>query len=182
MNEIKQIDPKNLKPASWKTTYLLSPDLAVLARSINAYGFLSPIIARKEDSTIIDGHERYLLALNNQHIKKSIGATIPVIFVDCSEKDAMILHVQINRGRGLVVAKKLSSLIRALLISESATEQELCTAFNMTLDEVEMLTDGTIIKHRGIKNHIYSRAWVPVESSVKLVGEPQIEIPPNSDR
>lgn len=182
MNEVRQIDPKDLKPAPWKATYLLSPDLAVLARSIHAYGVLSPIVVREQDLTIIDGHERHLLALNNQQIKEAIGATVPVISVKCSEKDAMILHIQLNRGRGLVVAKKLSSLIRTLFISESVTEQELCTALNMTLDELEVLTDGTIIKHRDIKNHIYSRAWVPVESSVKLVDEPQIETPLNGDR
>ena len=182
MNEIRQVSPNDLKPASWQSTYIVSPDLAVLARSIAEYGILCPIIVREQDSTIIDGHERHLLALNNPQIKETIGSTIPAVFVNCSEKDAMILHVQMNRGRGSVVAKKLSSLMRALLLSESVTEQEVCVALNMTLDEFDLLLDGTIIKHRKIKNHIYSRAWVPVESSTKITNEPLIEAPPNGDR
>jgi len=182
MNEVKQVSPNDLKPASWQSTYIVSPDLTVLARSIVKHGILSPIIAREKDSTIIDGHERCLLALNNPQIKETIGTTVPVVFVDCSEKDAMILHIQMNRGRGSVVAKKLSSLIRTLSVSQSVTEQEVCEALNMTLDEFDLLLDGTIIKHRAIKNHIYSRAWVPVESSTKISNEPLIEAPPNSDR
>lgn len=182
MNEVKQIDLKDLKPAPWRTTYVVSPDLAVLARSIVKYGILSPIIVREQDLTIIDGHERYLLALNNQQIKETVGTIVPVTFIECSEKDAMILHVQINRGRGSVVAKKLSSLIRALLISESVSEEDLCTALNMTLDELDVLVDGTIIKHRAIGNHIYSRAWVPIESSTKITNDLLIETPPNGDR
>lgn len=182
MNEVKQIDLKDLKPAPWKATYIVSPDLAVLARSIVQYGILSPIIVREQDLTIIDGHERYLLALNNLQIRETVGTIVPVIFVKCSEKDAMILHVQINRGRGSVVAKKLSSLIRALLISESVSEEDLCTALNMTLDELDVLVDGTIIKHRSIANHIYSRAWVPIESPTKITNDLLIETPPNGDR
>lgn len=182
MNEVKQINPTDLKPASWRSTYIVSPDLAVLARSIVQHGILSPIIAREQDSTIIDGHERYLLSLNNPQIKEVTGLTVPVVFVNCSEKDAMLLHIQMNRGRGSVVAKKLSSLIRTLFTSESATEQEVCIALNMTLDELDLLVDGTIIKHRAIKNHIYSKAWVPVESSTKIVNAPTIEAPPNGDR
>ena len=182
MNEIKLVNPSDLKPASWRSTYIVSPDLAVLARSIVQHGILCPIVVREQDLTIIDGHERYLLALNNPQVREVVGSTVPVIFVNCSEKDAMILHVQMNRGRGSVVAKKLSSLIRTLFVSGSVTEQEVCIALNMTLDELDLLVDGTIIKHRAIKNHIYSRAWVPVESATKITNEPLIEAPPNGDR
>ena len=182
MSEIKQIDPTDLKPAPWQSTYIVSPDLTVLARSIVKNGILCPIIAREQDLTIIDGHERYLLALNNSEVKKIINSTVPVTLVNCSEKDAMILHIQMNRGRGSVVAKKLSTLIKTLFASQSVDEQEICLALNMTLDELDLLIDGTIIKHRAIKKHIYSRAWVPVESSTKITNEPLIEAPPNGDR
>lgn len=182
MIEVRQVNPSNLKPAFWQSTYIVSPDLAVLARSIVQHGILCPIVVREQDLTIIDGHERRLLALDNPQIKEVIGSTVPVTFVNCSEKDAMILHIQMNRGRGSVVAKKLSTLVRTLFASESVTEQELCIALNMTLDELDLLVDGTIIKHRAIKNHIYSRAWVPVESSTKIASAPTIEVPPNGDR
>lgn len=181
MTEILYINPSSLSLAPWRTTYTLSPDLAVLARSINRYGILSPIIVRQTGMTIIDGHERCLLAMNNQTVRESVGNKVPVLVLQCTEAEAMILHVQLNRGRGAVVSKKLSSLVRKLLVSGSSTEDELRQALNLTADEFELLVDGTIIKHRAIKDHLYSRAWVPIESATK-VEEPAIEAPPNDDR
>lgn len=181
MSEVVNLKPSTLSPAPWRTTYTLSPDLAVLARSLHKHGILSPIVVRKEGLTIIDGHERFLLSINNQQVREAVGETVPVQVVDCTETEAMILHVQMNRGRGSVVSKKLSSLVRKLLLSGGSDEDELRNALNLTADEFDLLVDGTIIKHRAIKDHLYSRAWVPVESATK-VDEPTIEAPPNDDR
>ena len=71
--------------------------------------------------------------------------------------------------------------MRKLLLSGAAGENELMVALNLTADEFDLLVDGTIIKHRAIKDHLYSRAWVPIESATK-VEEPAIEAPPNDDR
>lgn len=181
MPDLLNINTEELNPSSWRSTYTLSPDLAVLARSIHQFGILSPIVVRKDNMSIIDGHERHALALSNPTIRESVGPTVPAMIIDCTEQEAMVLHIQMNRGRGSVVSKRLSSLVRKLSISGSMTEDGICTAFNLSLDELELLLDGTIIKHRGIKDHLYSRAWVPVESSAKLE-EPVFEGPPNDDR
>lgn len=180
MTDVVAINPQSLNPAPWRATYLLAPDLAVLARSMCAHGMLSPIVVRHESKTIIDGHERWLLATSNSQVIEAIGPTVPAIVINCTEQEAMILHIQMNRGRGSVVAKKLSSLVRSLLLSDSIPENELCLALSMSVDELEVLLDGSIIKHRAIKNHIYSKAWVPIESPTK-VEEIKIEVPPNSD-
>lgn len=181
MADVILIEASRLSPAPWRTTYTLAPDLAVLARSIYAHGILSPLVVREDGLTVIDGHERLALSMNNQQVREAVGSTIPVTVVNCTEQEAMILHVQMNRGRGFVVSKKLSSLIRKLYVSGSMSDVELRDSLNMAKDEVELLLDGTIIKHRAIKEHLYSRAWVPIESATK-VEEPAIEAPPNDDR
>ena len=181
MLDVVRMEPEKLNDAAWRTTYTLSPDLAVLARSIHKHGILSPILVRNDGFTIIDGHERVALVKGNQDIRDAVGSTVPVTLVNCSEQDAMILHVQMNRGRGSVVSKRLSSLVRRLYVSGSMAEGDICSALNMTIDELELLLDGTIIKHRAIKDHLYSRAWVPIESSAKI-DEPVFEAPPNNDR
>lgn len=181
MAEVTLIEPSKLSPAPWRTTYTLAPDLAVLARSICTHGILTPLVVRADGLVVIDGHERLALATASQQVRESVGPTIPVTIINCTEQDAMILHVQMNRGRSSVVAKKLSALIRKLYVSGSMTEAELRNSLNMTKDEADLLLDGTIIKHRAIKEHLYSRAWVPIESSTKIE-EPAIEGTPNDDR
>ena len=51
-------------------------------------------------------------------------------------------------------------------------------------DEVELMLNPSIIKQRNVKDHRYSRAWVPVEAppgTVDKAGQ-AIEAPPNKDR
>ena len=184
MSEVKQVSPSELNPASWRATYMLSPDLAVLARSIHKHGILSPIIVRKDGMTIVDGHERHSLALNNPQIRESVGEVVPVSIIDCTEQEAMILHIQMNRGRGSIVAKKLSHIIRTLSKTGKLDEEGFVSKFCMKFHELELMLDGTLLIHRDIKNHTYSRAWVPIEApSGTIDKEPLvIEQPPNLDR
>ena len=35
----------------------------------------------------------------------------------------------------------------------------------MTLEEFQILLDGSLVKMRKIKQHTYSPAWVPIESA-----------------
>lgn len=62
-----------------------------IARSIERFGFTSPIIAREQDKTIIAGHTRWKAA-------QKIGLSkVPVIFVNLSVVDAELLMIADNK-------------------------------------------------------------------------------------
>ena len=62
-----------------------------VAKSIKRFGFASPIIARKEDNTIIAGHTRWQAA-------KSLGLDkVPVRFMDLDPADAKLLAIADNK-------------------------------------------------------------------------------------
>tara|TARA_Y100001963_G_scaffold20399_1_gene26047 strand:- start:95 stop:733 length:639 start_codon:yes stop_codon:yes gene_type:complete len=62
-----------------------------IADSIKRFGFANPIIARKEDNTIIAGHTRYEAA-------KSLGLEkVPVRFMDLDPADAKLLALADNK-------------------------------------------------------------------------------------
>ena len=62
-----------------------------IARSIERFGFTSPIIAREQDKTIIAGHTRWKAA-------KQIGLSkVPVIFVNLSVVDSELLMIADNK-------------------------------------------------------------------------------------
>lgn len=65
--------------------------IASVARSIQRFGFSSPIIARKENRQIIAGHTRYAAA---QRLKLE---TIPIRFLDLTENEADALALADNR-------------------------------------------------------------------------------------
>lgn len=168
----------------WNATYILRPDMVTLAASLGTYGIMTPLVVRQGSNQIIDGTQRVKVITGNKHIAKAFSAGIPVRYVDCDELDAMILHLQINRGRGALVAKRASTIVKKLNRSKRLSEQDFERLFCMKMDELELLLDGTILKQRDIANYNYSRAWVPVEAPSNTVetGGISIERPPNNDR
>jgi hypothetical protein len=97
--------------------------------------------------------------------------------------DAMLLHLQLNRGRGQVMAKNMSRLIRDMLRSGQYEENDLRYKLVMKADEMDLMVDGSLIKMRKVPSHQYSKAWVPVEAPAKATEVLNfIERPPNADR
>jgi hypothetical protein len=180
--EIVSLD--DLVEPSWHATYILRPDMVTLAASIGAYGMLSPLIVHRGTNVVIDGTQRLKLLRGNLHLGKMFKDGVPVNYVDCDELDAMALHVQINRGRGLPLAKGVSNIVRMLFKSKKFSQDDFVKYFAMKYDELELMLDGTIIKHRDIANYNYSRAWVPVEAPPGTIEKAPvaIESPPNADR
>lgn len=176
---------ENIRPASWRATYIFKPDLKALGSAIADYGWISPILVRKEDMTIIDGHARWIVAQSNKDVLTRDKGIVPVVFVDCDEVDAMIMHIRVNRIRGFVVAKPTSRLIKRIIASKKYLDDEIQTSLGMSDDEFDLLVDGSLIKTKKLTEHKYSNAWVPVEAppaGATLAGEIKIERPMNADR
>jgi len=184
MNNEKQtsISPSLLKPATWRANFVLKPDLKVLTTSIETYGILSPIIVQKESKTIIDGHHRVIAISSSKKLSQRFAKSVPCIELDISDIDAMILHVQMNRGRGSIVAKRMSDIVKKIHQSRVYSIEEIDEFFNMTVIESELMLDGSLIKMRKIKEHTYSSAWVPIEAPAKSTERIILEKPPNQDR
>lgn len=183
--EVHIISGDQLKEPDWNATHILRPDLLVLADSMANFGILSPLLVQKSTNIVIDGTQRLRLITGNRHLRDLYYHNIPVIFIDVGPLDAMLMHIQVNRGRGQLVAKKLSALVRALHKSKKLSNDDFAKRLSMKFLELELMLDSTIMKHRNIKNHSYSRAWVPVEAppgTVEKEGTVSIERPPNPDR
>ena len=107
--EIELVEGESLNIPDWGATYILRPDLLVLARSIGEHGILAPVVVQREGANVIDGGHRLRLVSAGDP-----GSTVPVVWVDCGTTESMVLHIQLNRGRGTLVAHKLSKLIKNL--------------------------------------------------------------------
>jgi ParB-like chromosome segregation protein Spo0J len=172
----------SIKPADWRVNYVLKPDMELLRLSMNECGWLQPIIVRAEDMTIIDGTHRWVIAAEKTFQRKH-GDTIPVLFFDVDEIDAMVMHVRLNRARGDIFAKPFSKLLKQIVLSDKYSSEDLEEMLVMSPDEVDLMLAGGLLKQRKIPNHQYSRAWVPVEApSAEKLNSAAIERPPNPDR
>lgn len=181
--DIQYINGKDLKPAMWRSTYVLKPDLKVLQKSMEDYGWIQPIIVQEHTNVIIDGYYRAFIAGNSKQIKKRDKGLIPVRFVDCDDLEAMLMHARLNRGRGVQIGKGLSNIVKALVKSRAVDTAELRDILAMSREEFDLMLDGTLLKQRKIENHSYSKAWVPIEAPAGSAEQKvNIEKPPNADR
>lgn len=182
--KIENVKVSNVKPADWATTHILTPDLKLLAKSIQDFGWIYPIVVRSEDSTIIDGFSRWQIASSDKSILGRDRGIIPVQWIDCSEVTAKIMHVRLNRARGLIAARYLSRLVQDLIQTSGFSEEALMSALGMTYEEFDTLSRPSLIKLRKLTEHVYSNAWVPVEvpaGSAAVVPDLIFEKPPTAD-
>ncbi len=180
---INYVKASDLKIPEWKATHILRPDLLVLSASLMEFGFIEPIHIRASTKEVIDGSERLRLAMNVSRIADAHGDMIPVIEHDCDGLTAMMMHLRLNRGRGNLVSKKISNIVRKLKQSGKYNRHDFDLLLCMKTDELEVMLEASIIKTRNIAEHTYSRAWVPIEAPAGTVdSEPVVERPPNPDR
>lgn len=172
---------ENLRPAPWRTTHVLRPDLKLLAQSIEKYGLISPIVVQQQSSFIIDGFHRVVSIATNKRLKSMYGNKVPVHIVDCDDIEAMIMHISLNRARGSIVNHHLSRTIKKIHQSGRYTAASLEDVLGMSMIEIDMLLDGSLIKMRKVSEHKYSKAWVPIEAPAGAVDAMEFERPPNAD-
>lgn len=183
MIKIEYVNFEKLQIPSWKCTYTLRPELIVIGSSLIEFGFIQPIHVRLSTGEIIDGSERLKLAASIEQIYEMCEGKIPVVYHDVDIVDAMMLHIRLNRGHSTIVNEKLSSIIKEIIVSRKYSDSEIRSYLSMGNDEFSVLSDGSLIKHRKIKEHNYAKAWVPIEApSGKANSEMLIESPPNKDR
>ena len=175
--KIETYSTNELQPGPWKATFLLKTDLKALAASLQMFGWVQPIVARKQTLEIIDGHERWNLTRDT-----ALGKQIPVYLHDTDTVDSTLLHIHLNRDRGQLQARHLGRLLNKVLISRKYNEQHLLKQFAMTTDELDVLLDGTLLRQRNIAEHKYSRAWVPIEAPAGGHTDITFETPPNNDQ
>jgi ParB/RepB/Spo0J family partition protein len=72
---VEEIPIDQLRPDPANPRRISDEELDSLERSLRQFGFVQPILARREDNTVIGGHQRLLAA-------RRLGlATVPVTFL-----------------------------------------------------------------------------------------------------
>ena len=180
--KIENVPHNSLRLFDWRCNYVLKPDMELLRLSLSEFGWVQPLLVRSEDMRIIDGSHRWI-ASGDAKFQKKYGSEVPIILRSCDEIDAMIMHIRLNRSRGEIFAKPFSRLMKKIVLSGKYEPEELEDILVMSVDEVDLMLSGGLLKQRKIPEHQYSRAWVPVEAPSKAdVESVAIERPPNADR
>lgn len=105
---IEEVPIDSLVPDPANPRRMAARELEALTRSMSEFGFIDPVIARKETRVVIGGHQR-LVAARKLGLK-----TVPAIFLEISEEKARLLNVALNKISGEFDEELLAQLLASL--------------------------------------------------------------------
>ena len=106
--KVEHLPIGDLHPDAGNPRRISDDELESLTRSISEFGFVDPVIARREDKVVIGGHQRLLAA------RKLGYKQVPVILLDVSQDQAHVLNLALNRISGSWDQELLASLLGEL--------------------------------------------------------------------
>ncbi len=162
---VKQVPVGVLRPDPFNPRRISDGELEALVRSIREFGLVDPIIARREDSTVIGGHQRLVAA-------RRLGLeTVPVIYVDLSPEQAKLLNLALNKISGDWDQELLARLLSDL---QEAPDVDV-TLSGFDEDEIAMLLKslGTREKRDCLETFDLEAAW---EEATKDTGVKQGDV------
>src|SRR3990170_8245729 len=106
--KIEHLPIEDLRPDPANPRLISDSELEALTRSIQQFGLVDPVIARRDDKTVIGGHQRLLAA-------RRLGyKTVPVVFLDLSNEQAQLLNLALNKISGDWDKELLARLLKDL--------------------------------------------------------------------
>jgi DNA modification methylase len=91
---VEQVAIDLLSPDPTNPRRISEDELDALERSLRQFGFVQPVLARREDQTVIGGHQRLVAA-------RRLGLTsVPVTWLDVSVEQARLLGLALNKISG----------------------------------------------------------------------------------
>ncbi len=140
---------------------VFSPELKLLEHSILKSGWVFPIVINT-NLIIIDGFHRWRLSQDSKEIRERWFEEVPTVALDISDAEAMMMTIRMNRAKGTHVAVRMSGVVQSLVIDHGLSVEEIGEGIGAKKDEVLLLLDGDIFKHRKLDKYQYSKAWVPI--------------------
>ena len=105
---VEDVPIDDLRPDPANPRRISDDELEALTRSLRSFGFVQSVLARREDRTVIGGHQRLVAA-------RRIGlTTVPVIWLDVSADQASLLGLALNRISGTWDDQLLARLLSEL--------------------------------------------------------------------
>jgi DNA modification methylase len=105
---VEEVALDSLRPDPANPRRISEDELDALERSLRQFGFVQPVLARREDRTVIGGHQRLVAA-------RRLGLTsVPVTWLDVSVEQARLLGLALNKISGSWDEQLLARLLADL--------------------------------------------------------------------
>ncbi len=107
---VEEVAIDDLRPDPANPRRIGEDELDALERSLRQFGFVQPVLARREDRTVVGGHQRLTAA-------RRLGLeTVPVIWLDLAVDQARVLGLALNKISGSWDEPLLARLLAELQV------------------------------------------------------------------
>jgi DNA modification methylase len=129
---VEEVPIDHLRPDPANPRRINEDELEALTRSLRSFGFVQPVLALREDRTVIGGHQRLVAA-------RRLGLiTVPVSWLDISVEQARVLGLALNKISGSWDEQLLARLLADLKTTDGLD----LTLAGFEDDEVAKLLKG----------------------------------------
>lgn len=161
ISNVEWVDVEKLSANDYNPNVVFSKEMELLKFSLLRQGWIQPILVT-QDFVIIDGFHRASLAKADKEVAAMTDGKVPVVVMQLTEPERMLLTIRINRAKGSHIAIKMSDIIKSLVNEHGMPVPEICKEIGATKDEIELLMmENVFKKHNVDKESKYSKAWVP---------------------
>lgn len=160
IDNVEWVSVDELVSNDYNPNVVLKQELSLLEFSILKNGWIQPILVTNT-GIIIDGFHRFMLAKTSQKVSALTGGKVPVVRMDISEPERMMLTIRINRAKGNHVAIKMHEIIDSLVNKYGLNLNAIAEGIGATKAELQLLLQENVFKALDIPNHKYSYAWYP---------------------
>ena len=161
ISNVEWVDVEKLSANDYNPNVVFSKEMELLKFSLLKQGWIQPVLVT-QDYVIIDGFHRSSLAKADKEVAAMTNGKVPVVIMNLTEPERMLLTIRINRAKGSHVAVKMSDIIKSLVNDHGMPVKDICKEIGATKDEVELLMmENVFKKHNVDKESKYSKAWVP---------------------
>jgi DNA modification methylase len=141
---VDEVPIDDLRPDPANPRRISEDELDALERSLRQFGFVQPVLARREDRTVIGGHQRLVAA-------RRLGLTsVPVTWLDVNVEQARLLGLALNKISG----SWDEALLARLLADLQATPDVDLSLSDFDEDEVKDLLRNLEVREK--REHVES--------------------------
>ena len=159
ISNVQWVDVELLNANDYNPNVVFNDEMKLLKFSIIKNGWIQPILVT-QDYTIIDGFHRATIAKTDKSV--TINGKVPVVMMEMSEPERMMLTIRINRAKGSHVALKMSDIVHKLVNEYGIPMEQLCDGIGARKAEIELLLMDNVFQAKGINESTkYSKAWIP---------------------
>lgn len=161
ISKVTWINAQELNANDYNPNVVYNREMNLLKFSLLKQGWIQPILVT-QSYEIIDGFHRATLAKQDKQVKDMTNGLVPVVIMDLTEPQRMLLTIRINRAKGSHIAVKMSDIIKTLVRDYGMSLDTIKKEIGATKDEVELLLMDNVFKQKGINEQTkYSKAWIP---------------------